>query len=147
VNPIEQLASDAVHGVENALHGRDAALARRAARQQAAAPAASSSSSQPEVPVSTLGTDLHRIEGVLAAFGENAVDILEAVAANPETLALVVAGANVAGLPLQPGTITTAANTLKAIGATWSAAQQAAQAPAQTAPAAPDGTAQPAAAM
>lgn len=82
-------------------------------------PRQSSQQSQPEVPVSQLASDFHRWAAVAEAFGEDALGILEAVASNAETIALTVAGARIAHLPLTPGTITGAAHAVQAIEQTW----------------------------
>jgi hypothetical protein len=68
--------------------------------------------------------EIHRIEAVIARFGEQAIDILEDVASNPETIALVVAAARIAGLPLTPGIITGAAVGIQSIEAAFGAGHQ-----------------------
>lgn len=84
------------------------------------------SQSQPEVRMS-LGTEFHRWATVAETFGEDALAVLEAVAANPEAKMLVIAASRLAGLPVAPGTIGTAVSSLQAIESAWHTAQQAVQ--------------------
>lgn len=101
--------------------------------RQPATASQQSQQSQPEVPRMSIGTEIHRIAAVLETFGEDGIAIFEAIAANPETRAAVIALANVAGLPLTGGTITAAIGGLGMIENVWHVAQQAAAAAQQQA--------------
>ena len=74
----------------------------------------------------SLGTELHRFAAIAETLGEDTIAIFEAVASNPETRAGLVVLARMAGLPLTPGTITTAMGGLSTIENIWHTAQQAA---------------------
>jgi hypothetical protein len=128
VSAIETEAQRAAGWFEGHLPGR---ASRGAETQTAARPRPSFiPSAQPnnqEAHVS-IGAEFHRWASVAEKFGDQAIDILEAVASNPETLALVVAGARVAGLPLTSGTITGAVHSVQALEAAWNAGRQTASA-------------------
>lgn len=106
-------------------------LARMTGHDDPAAPApAPAAQAVPAIPATKenhvpIGTEFHRIAAVLETFGEDAIAIFEAIAGNPETRAAAITLANLAGLPLNGGTITAAVGGLGMIQNVWHAAQQA----------------------
>lgn len=95
----------------------------------------SSIQAQPEVPVTSFGSKLHRFATVAETVGEDAAEIFEAVASNPETKAGLLMLARMASLPVGAGTITAGLAGLGAIEAIWRAGQQGQQQPSPPAPA------------